>query len=108
MIITSIYDVMKYSLTTKMVWTLQEKAFCVVTYNIDISPDLSPLDFYLWGFLKSRVYKDNPQSIPELKQAIVDSTRRIPREQVIKVIDNFVKRVKTCRQRGGAHIEHVL
>jgi hypothetical protein len=27
------------------------------------SPDLSPPDFYLWGFLKENVYKNNPQTL---------------------------------------------
>jgi hypothetical protein len=32
------------------------------------SPDLSPLDFYLWGVLKENVYKNNPHTLEELKQ----------------------------------------
>jgi hypothetical protein len=31
------------------------------------SPDLSPLDFYLWGFLKENMYKNNPHT-EELKR----------------------------------------
>jgi len=30
------------------------------------SPDLSPLDFYLWGFLKDRAYKPSPTTLKEL------------------------------------------
>ncbi|GFU87007.1 DUF4817 domain-containing protein [Trichonephila clavipes] len=34
------------------------------------SPDLTPEDFWLWGYLKSRVYLSGPSSLPELKDAI--------------------------------------
>lgn len=35
------------------------------------SPDLSPLDFFLWGYFKDKVYSDNaPHNIEELKRRI--------------------------------------
>ena len=34
------------------------------------SPDLNSPDFYLWGYLKDRVYEHNLQTIPDLKAAI--------------------------------------
>ena len=30
------------------------------------SPHLNPSDFYMWGYLKDRVYGNNPQTIPDL------------------------------------------
>ena len=54
------------------------------------SPDLNPPDFYLWGYLKDRVYANNPQSIPDLKAAI----RAIPREECGRVIENFARRIQ--------------
>ncbi|KAJ4433406.1 hypothetical protein ANN_15665 [Periplaneta americana] len=30
------------------------------------SPDLTPLDFFFWGFIKDRVYATKPHTIPEL------------------------------------------
>jgi hypothetical protein len=33
-------------------------------------PDLNPYDFYLWGYLKDRVFQTYPQTIFERKQAI--------------------------------------
>jgi hypothetical protein len=32
------------------------------------SLNLSPQDFYLWGFLKENMYKNNPQTSEKLKQ----------------------------------------
>ena len=34
------------------------------------SPDLTPVDFFLWGYLKDRVYTGRPQTREELKQSI--------------------------------------
>ncbi|GBP60062.1 hypothetical protein EVAR_7055_1 [Eumeta japonica] len=34
------------------------------------TPDLSPMDFILWGYLKTKIYEKNPQSIVELKENI--------------------------------------
>ncbi|XP_025264144.1 uncharacterized protein LOC112637804 [Camponotus floridanus] len=36
------------------------------------SPDLSPLDYFLWGYLKDRMYKNKPQNLQELRQRILD------------------------------------
>ncbi|GFU70701.1 hypothetical protein TNCV_4951951 [Trichonephila clavipes] len=32
------------------------------------SPDLTPADFWLWGYLKSRVYLSGPSSLLKLKK----------------------------------------
>jgi len=34
------------------------------------SPDLTALDFYLWGYLKSKAYRRCPVNLNALKQAI--------------------------------------
>ena len=72
------------------------------------SPDLNPPDFYLWGYLKNRVYANNPQSIPDLKAAITAAIRAIPREECGRVIENFARRIQVCLQRRGAHFEHIF
>ena len=72
------------------------------------SPDLNPPDFYLWGFLKDNVYQGNPQTIEELKTAITEKIRASPKEECIKVIQNFARRVQVCLQRNGGHLEHIL
>ena len=43
------------------------------------SPDLTPCDFFLWGYLKSKVFKTPPRDIADLRGRIVaevDSLRR--------------------------------
>ena len=34
------------------------------------SPDLTPCDFFLWRFIKSKVYGTSPNGIPQLKERI--------------------------------------
>jgi hypothetical protein len=41
------------------------------------SPDLTVLDFFLWGHLKECVYKNRPHTIQELKRAIRDEIATI-------------------------------
>ena len=72
------------------------------------SPDLNPPYFYLWGYLKDRVYGNNPQTIPDLKAAITAAIRAIPREECGRVIENFACRIQMWLQRRGAHLEHIF
>jgi len=69
---------------------------------------LVPPDFYLCGYLKDRVYGNNPQTIPDLKTAITAAIRAIPREESGSVIENFARRIQMCLQRRGAHLEHIF
>ena len=39
------------------------------------SPDLNPLDFFYWGYLKSKVYINRPENLEELRQSIGYNTR---------------------------------
>ena len=100
-----------------MVWTPQQKAFCVSQYIIsnksDIqwsphSPDLNPPDFFLWGYLKDRVYANRPHTINDLKANITHEISQIPRQMRDNVMRNFRKRLQVCLERNGGHLEHVL
>ena len=44
------------------------------------SPDLSMCDFFLWGYLKSRVYEGKPRTLEELKGAICKQIGMINQE----------------------------
>ncbi|GFV04137.1 uncharacterized protein TNCV_917581 [Trichonephila clavipes] len=71
------------------------------------SPDLTPADFWLWGYLKSRVYLSGPSSLSELKDAI--------HREVSPYIQTcctcrcwFVTRLECLLTCGGGHVEHIL
>jgi len=72
------------------------------------SPYLNPPGFYMWGYLKDRVYGNNSQAIPDLKGEITAAVRAIPREECGRVIENFARRIQMGLQRRGAHLEHIF
>uniref|UniRef100_A0AAF5DK87 Transposable element Tc3 transposase n=1 Tax=Strongyloides stercoralis TaxID=6248 RepID=A0AAF5DK87_STRER len=72
------------------------------------SPDLSPLDFFLWGYLKDRVYRNKPEMIEDLKENIETEIADIPRSMLKRVMNSFYDRVQQCRQREGRLLDGVI
>ena len=56
------------------------------------SPDCNPCDFFLWGYMKSKVYQPLPLTMAALKRKIRIVFNNIPREMVVKAIRNMKKR----------------
>lgn len=72
------------------------------------SPDLTPLDYFLFGHLKSQIYKNQINTQEELRNLIAQVIQEITQQQLIKVFDNMKKRINACIQRSGFHFEHRL
>lgn len=72
------------------------------------SPDLSPPDFYLWGFLKDNVYNNNPHTLDELRRNIEDCISNITTATLKKVACNVRKRVDACIANHGGQFQHLL
>lgn len=72
------------------------------------SPDLTPMDFFLWGYIKSLVYKTQPVSLDELRQRIIEACQNIPREIFQNVRQEFENRLYFCLEQIGRHFEHLL
>ena len=53
------------------------------------SLDLNPCDYLLWGYLKERIYCNNPQTLSDLKDNIRREIRHIPSDMIGRVVDNF-------------------
>jgi hypothetical protein len=62
------------------------------------SPDLSFCDLYLWGYLKGKVYKNNPRSIEALRNEITRVIGSITVDQFHKLSQNLFMRCKACLQ----------
>src|ERR1700761_3019106 len=56
--------------------------------------DLTPLAFFLWGNLKSKVYANKPTSTRALKEEIQRCINEIQPHLCSMVMKNFVKRVR--------------
>ena len=73
------------------------------------SPDLNPCDFFLWGYLKSKVFSNpKPDTVEQLKRNIRREIRRINTNTLTKVLDNFVTKLKKVVSSRGAWIEHTI
>lgn len=69
------------------------------------SPDLTPLDYFLWGVLKERVYKTRPRNSDDLRQRITEECQNIPLNQVTNATRSFRKKVIKCMENNGGLIE---
>lgn len=72
------------------------------------SPDLTPLDFFLWGFLKDKVFRTLPENLQEMKDRIFENCLIPDEEMFIRVRESFVKRIFLCMHEEGKHFEHLL
>jgi len=69
------------------------------------SPDLNPRDYFLWGYLKERVYKPMPKTIDDLKVNIERGIRNIKPGVLKSTFLNFRKRLNLIIETKGVHIE---
>lgn len=74
------------------------------------SPDLTPLDFFLWGYYKELVFSTDCPSEDELRQRITLATNIISNnEQSFRSLKrNFIRRCRICIREEGRHFEHLL
>ena len=74
------------------------------------SPDLSPLDFFLWGYMKTEVYSSPVESEMELVQRIHAAAIIIQTTPHIfqRTRDSLRRRYQLCNEVNGAHFEHLL
>lgn len=72
------------------------------------SPDLTPLDFFLWGYLKTKVYKTRVDDIDDLKDRIEQEIKAITKETLENVFDGIVKRLNFCIDVNGNTFEQYM
>ena len=74
------------------------------------SPDLNPLDYYVWGVMQDKYNKLNPKpaSCSELKIALQNIWDELPLIQIQKAIGSIRQRLQSCVRAEGGHFEHML
>ncbi|GFT34827.1 putative DD41D transposase [Trichonephila clavipes] len=65
------------------------------------SCDLTPLDYFLWGYVKSLVYADKPQTLDHLEDNIRRVIADIRPQMLEKVIENSTSRLDYIRASRG-------
>lgn len=69
------------------------------------SPDLTPMDFFLWGYVKTKVYTVPIRDIAHLKQRILEAIASVTPDMLENVWRELEWRLDVCRATGGGHIE---
>lgn len=72
------------------------------------SPDLTPLDFFLWGFLKDKVFRTLPETMREMEDRILENCLVPDQEMFEKVRQSFAQRILLCLHEEGKQFEHLM
>ena len=67
--------------------------------------DLTPSDFFLWGWLKEQVYSIKPKNLEELEGRICEVMSFVPQEFFVKSVDPDHGWLEKLVANDGAHIE---
>jgi len=69
------------------------------------SPDLTPCDFFLWGWAKEEVYWAKPRTIEQLEDRIRNVITNVPHDFLQKAVDSMPGRLRKLVDAAGAYIE---
>ncbi|GFW42438.1 heat shock 70kDa protein 8 [Trichonephila clavipes] len=72
------------------------------------SCDLTPLDYFLWVYVKSLVYADKPQTLDHLEDNIRRVIADIRPQMLAKVIANWTSRLDYTRASRGSPIPEII
>ena len=72
------------------------------------SSDLTAPDFFLWGFLKSRVYQNKPATLQELKANIEEEIANLEPDVLRATMQNAVKSAQLCITSRGGHLSDIV
>ncbi|GFV13937.1 transposase [Trichonephila clavipes] len=72
------------------------------------SCDLTPLDYFLWGYVKSLVNADKPQTLDHLEDNIRRVIADIRPQMLEKVIENWTSRLDYIRGSRGSHMPEII
>ncbi|GFV80949.1 uncharacterized protein TNCV_2269331 [Trichonephila clavipes] len=72
------------------------------------SCDLTQLNYFLWGYVKSLVYADKPQTLDHLEDNIRRVIADIRPQMLEKVIKNWTSRLEYIRASRGSHMPEII
>ncbi|GFU23491.1 DUF4817 domain-containing protein [Trichonephila clavipes] len=72
------------------------------------SCDLTPLDYFLWSYVKSLVYANTPQTLDHLEDNIRRVIADIRPQMLEKVIENWTSRLDYIRASRGSPMPEIL
>jgi len=72
------------------------------------SPDLSPVDYKIWGVMQQRVDESRINSVDELKQRLHDVLHGVQQHIIDLAVTQWRQRLTACVRAHGRHFEHLL
>ena len=72
------------------------------------SCDLTPLEYFLWGYVKWLVHVDKPQSIDALEANITRAINGITVDMLERVLRNWTHRMDHVRASYGQHLNEFI
>ena len=78
-----------------------------------LSADLSVIwlrvpDYFLWGYLKGRIFQNKPRTIDALKVNITEEIQAVTAGVLARNFQNMVRRVQSCLDANSGHFQHML
>ncbi|GFW89430.1 hypothetical protein TNCV_3967201 [Trichonephila clavipes] len=74
--------------------------------NLDSKRDVR--NYFLWGYVKSLVYADKPQTLDHLEDNIRRVIADIRPQMLEKVIENWTSRLDYIRASRGSHMPEII
>ena len=71
------------------------------------SPDITPMDFFVWGVIKDSVYSRKPRSVEDLRQFVIDAFANLDHDLCTKVCHSVVSRCRECIEAEGLQFEYL-
>jgi hypothetical protein len=71
------------------------------------SPDLTVLDFYLWGRVKDLVFQSRPTTRENMILRIRNAIHGLPRAEIENAVFSTREIVERCLEQDGRHFEHL-
>ena len=72
------------------------------------SLDLTAPDFFLRGYLKSKVYSNRPTDLHTFKENIQEEIARLAEETLQAVMRSFLTHVHLYIEEGGGHLKDIV
>jgi len=69
------------------------------------SPDITPLDFFIWGYIKDKVFSTPAPDITNLKARITDAFATLTEDMLDNTWREIDYRLGVLRATKGAHVE---
>ncbi|GBN63326.1 hypothetical protein AVEN_258090-1 [Araneus ventricosus] len=70
------------------------------------SPDLAPMDFFLWGYLQQQVYTTPPPTLQDLQRRITHACANVTPAMLHRVQREVQAKVQMCIVADGEKFEH--